>query len=205
VGEHELERLVLLDLLAEAAPTEELPPVDDAVLSKVAVAYWWRAQGRAAFGAGGADAVSSLENALAAFAATGLTYECARTRAVLAEVAMSSDRDVAGREAGVALSTFERLGAMREADAVAALLRALGVRAARSAPKGLPLLTRREREVLGLLGEGLSNPAISERLFVSRRTVEHHVSNVLRKLGLNSRAEVAAYAARMPRATSATK
>jgi DNA-binding NarL/FixJ family response regulator len=109
------------------------------------------------------------------------------------------------REAGIALSTFDQLGAAREVDAVVALLRALGVRAVRAAPKGLALLTRREREVLGLLGEGLSNPAISERLYVSRRTVEHHVSSVLRKLGLNGRAEAAAYAARMPPGTPATK
>lgn len=71
--------------------------------------------------------------------------------------------------------------------------------------KALPLLTRREREVLGLLGEGLSNPAISERLYVSRRTVEHHVSSVLREMGLNSRSEAATYATRNPRDTSATK
>jgi DNA-binding CsgD family transcriptional regulator len=205
VGEDELERFVLLDLLAEVAPADDLPDVDEAALSKVAVAYWWRAKGRAALNAGGADAVISLENALAAFAATDLIYECARTRMVLAQAIGGSDPDLAGREAGIALSTFEQLGAARDADAVAAVLRALGVRAARSAPKGLPLLTRREREVLGLLGEGLSNPEISERLYVSRRTVEHHVSSVLGKLGLSSRAEAAVYAARMPDDTSVTK
>jgi DNA-binding CsgD family transcriptional regulator len=205
VGEHELERFVLLDVLAEASPADDLPSVDAAALSGVAGAYWSRAKGRAAPGAGVAAALGYLEDALAAFAATDLIYECARTRVVLAEATTGSDHDLAVREAGVALATFEQLGAAREADAVAAFLRALGVRAVRSAPKGLPGLTRREREVLGLLGEGLSNPAISERMYVSRRTVEHHVSSVLRKLGLNSRSEAAAYSARSRLDTSATK
>jgi DNA-binding NarL/FixJ family response regulator len=205
IGNHEVERFVLLDLLTEAAPTADLPTVDAGALRGAASAYWSRAQGRVARGADAADGIASLEDALAVFAATDLTYECARTRAVLADVTSGTDRDVAVREAVVALSTFEQLGASRDADSVAAMLRRLGVRAARPAPKGLPLLTRREWDVLGLLGEGLSNPAISQRLYVSRRTVEHHVSSVLRKLGLNSRAEAAAYAARIPSDTSATK
>jgi DNA-binding NarL/FixJ family response regulator len=43
--------------------------------------------------------------------------------------------------------------------------------------------------VLGFLSEGLSNPEIAERLFISRKTAEHHVTRILANLGLRGRAE----------------
>ncbi len=52
---------------------------------------------------------------------------------------------------------------------------------------------------LDLLGHGCSNPEIGERLYISRKTVEHHVGNILAKLGLRSRAEAAAYVSRSGR------
>ena len=60
--------------------------------------------------------------------------------------------------------------------------------ATRANPSGL---TDREAQVLTLLRDGMSNAAISRRLFISERTVHHHVSAILRKLGVRSRADVA--------------
>jgi len=57
-------------------------------------------------------------------------------------------------------------------------------------------LTRREREVLGLVGEGLRNAQIGERLFVSERTVKAHVTSLFRKLGVKGRVGMARYAIR---------
>ena len=98
-------------------------------------------------------------------------------------------------EARAAHEAFERLHAARQVDAAAAVLRSLGARTASARPGG-SVLTKREAEVLDLLGHGLSNPEIAERLYISRKTVEHHVGNILSKLGLRSRAEAAAYATR---------
>jgi DNA-binding CsgD family transcriptional regulator len=67
------------------------------------------------------------------------------------------------------------------------------------------VLTRRENEVLGLLSYGLSNTQIGGRLFISPKTVEHHVGRILSKLGLHSRAEAVAWALRHPSAESDEK
>ena len=81
-------------------------------------------------------------------------------------------------------------------------MRELGVRqiprgpqpTTRANPSGL---TDRQVEILGLLGNGLTNPEIAERLVLSVRTVDHHVSAILQKLGVTSRRHAAAAAAHL--------
>lgn len=100
-----------------------------------------------------------------------------------------------------ACAIYERLGAARGLAQAEARLRALGVRRGRRGPRRAPAtgwasLTATEQAVVELVGLGLSNPEIAERMFLSRRTVQTHVSHVLGKLGLSSRVEVAAEVAR---------
>jgi DNA-binding CsgD family transcriptional regulator len=137
-----------------------------------------------------------LESALAAFVQAGLPYRVAQTRFALARILTPNDSALAAAEARVAFTVFEDLGAGSDADAAASFLRSLGVKAARSGPRLVGRLSKREQEVLALLGEGLSNPDIAQRLFISRKTVEHHVARILSKLGLRGRAEAAALVAR---------
>ena len=105
------------------------------------------------------------------------------------------DHAVAVAEARRAMMTFERLGARRQADRAAALLRRLGERPA-TGSRDAETLTRREREVFALLGEGLTNAEIAARLSISARTVETHVASIFNKLGVSSRRDAAAIAAR---------
>ena len=58
------------------------------------------------------------------------------------------------------------------------------------------VLTPRELDVLTLVAQGLSNPDIAQRLFLSEHTVHRHLANILRKLGLSSRAAAAAWGVR---------
>ena len=63
-------------------------------------------------------------------------------------------------------------------------------------PPSIEPLTHRETEILELVVEGLSNAEIGERLFLSSQTVKKYLSNVLQKLHLNNRVQVAVYALR---------
>jgi DNA-binding NarL/FixJ family response regulator len=153
------------------------------------------ARGRVGRATGDGDVPACLREALTAFARAQMPMEVAAARLELAAALAGTQPQVALVEARRALAAFEQLQAARQADAAAALLRSMGVRTA-AARRGDRPLSQREAEVLDLLGLGLSNPEISDRLFISRKTVEHHVGNILAKLGLRGRAEAAAYAAR---------
>ncbi|WP_436526461.1 ATP-binding protein [Actinoplanes sp. HUAS TT8] len=101
-----------------------------------------------------------------------------------------------------ALAEFQRLGARPAAAIVTRRLRSRGVRDIPRGPQRWTRdnpaeLTRREVEVLALVQLGLSNVEIAERLFLSTKTVHHHVSAILRKLGVSRRGQAAAEAARL--------
>ena len=199
----ELQRLLLLELLGElelakgrpdAAQQQagELVEAGTTLGCELAVARGERLAGRALVAAAQPDAARThLDAALVAFTSLGIPLEAARTRLLLAEALHHHAPDTAITEARAALTTFDELGATHDADAAAGWLRNLGAKAPRTGPRTQQTLTRREREVLELLRQGLSNPEIAERLYISRRTVEEHVANVLTKLGVRNRTEAA--------------
>lgn len=158
------------------------------------------AEGVIAAAAGdGETARRHFEDAVDLFKQSGAPFEAGRARLELAKVLVAlGRRDAAEKEARAALNSFQKVGAVREAERAEAFLRELkaGTREAGSEASNLTRLTRREREVLRLIAQGLSNPKIAARLHISEHTVHRHVANILTKLDLPSRAAAAAFAAR---------
>jgi DNA-binding CsgD family transcriptional regulator len=107
----------------------------------------------------------------------------------------------AGQLLDQAITIFERLGAARDLARAEAALRQMGVRRGRRvthsrAQSGWQSLTPSEQAVVNLVAEGLSNPQIGQRLYVSRRTVQTHLAHVFAKLDITSRTQLAAEAIR---------
>jgi DNA-binding CsgD family transcriptional regulator/tetratricopeptide (TPR) repeat protein len=135
-----------------------------------------------------AAAAGDRRRAAAWWRDAGCPYETALALA-------DADDEEALRES---LDELNRLGARATAAIVAQRLRGLGVRVPRgprSTTRENPAgLTQREVDVLTLVAQGLRNAEVAERLFVSERTVHHHVSSILRKLGVDTRGQAAARA-----------
>jgi len=156
------------------------------------------------------DAEATLRGAYDLATSCGLASVTWRLRAELAAVfdaqGRAADAEMARAEA---LATVENLAQTLTdaalADAfLAGARRALGIEAPsrRLLRRGPGGLTAREREVATLIAQGQSNRAMAEGLVLSERTVEDHVSGILRKLGFSSRAQIATWATQQRLITS---
>jgi DNA-binding CsgD family transcriptional regulator len=135
-------------------------------------------------------ALAVLRGAWTAWQALDVPYEGARVRVLVGLACRRlGDHDGAAMELDAARWVFQQLGAVPELARVEELS---GKPAARAAGG----LTAREVEVLGLVAAGKTNRAIAADLFLSEKTVARHVSNILAKLGLSTRAAATAYAYR---------
>jgi LuxR family transcriptional regulator, maltose regulon positive regulatory protein len=150
-----------------------------------------RAEGTLAAARGDHDrARGLLEDAVDRYERSGGSFDAALARVDLAATLAALGRaDAAELEAAAALDVLAGLGATSEAE------RASRLRAPSDGAEPPPV-TPRERQVLQLLTEGLTNRQIAERLVVSEHTVHRHVTSILRKLGLPSRTAAAAHAVR---------
>jgi ATP/maltotriose-dependent transcriptional regulator MalT len=133
------------------------------------------------------EALARLREASATWQEVRLPYEASRSRVGFARALREAgDEDGATLELRAALAGFERLGAARDAAAVAALLGTSD-----TLPDGL---TAREAEVLRLLASGKTNRDIAVELVISEHTVGRHLQNLYAKLGVSTRSAATAYA-----------
>ncbi len=166
--------------------------------TRAELAFWLARAGTPVAPAAGDPAPYALASAgdwrgaAAAWAAAGFPYERALTLADAGDEAARLE----------ALSTLDDLGAVRVASHLRRRLRAAGVRRIPRGPRpasraGVAGLTPRETEVLELVAQGATNAQIAQALVITPKTVDHHVSAVLAKLGVRSRRDAGAAARRL--------
>ena len=192
LGEHERANDALRELRVIAARARTRP-----ILAAVCSSAGTLAAARSDHDA----ARRSFEDALDLLAACEAPFETGRVRLDLAGTLIALGRpDQARREIETAIAEFREMGADAErtrAETMLGKLRKASVTLpAEVADTPLGGLSRRELEVLDLVAVGLTNRDIAERLVLSEHTVNRHVANILRKLGLTSRTAAASLAGR---------
>jgi DNA-binding CsgD family transcriptional regulator/tetratricopeptide (TPR) repeat protein len=135
-------------------------------------------------------ALAALRSAWTVWCELEAPHEAARTRVLIGAACRTlGDPDTGMMELDAARQVFQQLGAVPDLARVKALSRA-------AAPKAAAGLTAREVQVLGLVATGKTNRAIAGELAITEKTVARHVSNILTKLALPTRAAATAYAFR---------
>jgi len=148
------------------------------------------------------SALVSLRHAFEVWQEIEAPYEAARVRVLIGQTCRSlGDEEAATLEAAAAREVFETLGAVPDLVCLDApyVARAgantsVGPRAGAAPPLRERGLTRRELQILRLIASGKTNKSIATELFLSERTIDRHVSNILCKLEVPSRAAATAYA-----------
>lgn len=178
-----------LTSLAEWERLQKNPqPRDDVIRQRV--------QALVRGGRGNGSAAPMFASAIAKAEGLDLILDALWTRIDLGRSLVESDSDRAVETLRNAASAATEMGAVTEREVAEKLLRSLGVRTWRRGSAAEPL-TDRERQIVRLIAAGASNPEIAQELFLSRKTVERHVSNVLKKIGVRNRAELAARVAEL--------
>ena len=167
----------------------ELDEIAVAQGSEMLTAISARARGELALAEGDArTALVALRDAARRWQELGAPYEAARARVLVGLACRAlGDEDTAAMELEAAGDVFERLGAAPARARVDSIVQG----SVSADPHGL---TRRELEVLRLVASGETNKAIAAELVVSERTVDRHVSNILKKLRVPTRAGATAFA-----------
>lgn len=173
VGDTEAERRRQLDEMAAASGTE----------------WSYALQARAHALAAEGDAAESLyRESIDRYGTTKLVVELARAHLLFGEWLRCERRRIDARaELHLALEMFEEMGLESFAERARRELRATGEAARKRSVATRNDLTDQEMKVAQLAREGLSNPEIAARLFISARTVQYHLSKVFTKLGITSR------------------
>jgi len=151
----------------------------------------WRAEATEVTAWNDGDA-ASMCRASEMYEAAGRHLHAGEVMAYAAELAVANENPTSRWYAAQAREMLEHVGATAMVDQLSALI-GMGAteRPVGGAPSGAESLSRRERAVVALVAEGLTNTQIADQLFLSRRTVESHVSAAYRKLHLSNRVELA--------------